>query len=85
VVPTVQQWEAFWTAIDRIGVWSWEERYDTREVCDGVQWEIDIIYAGRRIRCFGSNKYPGGRNMEQGLPFEEFLMAVEALVGQPFG
>ncbi len=28
VTPSATDWERFWTAMDRIGVWSWEARYD---------------------------------------------------------
>lgn len=77
VVPSADEWERFWTAIDHIGVWSWEARYDDLDVCDGTQWEIDIRQGSRRVRCFGSNAYPE--------PFQEFLAAVKALVRQPIG
>jgi hypothetical protein len=85
VVPTAQQWQEFWASMDRIGVWDWQQRYDNPYVVDGIQWEIDLSDGVRRVRCFGSNKYPGGRNLERGRPFRQFLAAVEALVRQPFG
>jgi hypothetical protein len=85
VVPTAKEWETFWTALDRIGVWSWQGNYYTHGMMDGTQWSIDLSDGVRRVRSYGSNAYPGGEGWKRGRPFSEFLSAVEALVRQPFG
>lgn len=79
VVPSDSDWEAFWTAMDGLGVWNWEASYDDPEICDGTQWEVEIYFGdgSHHVRCTGSNRYPE--------LFQQFLEAVEALVGQPFG
>lgn len=77
VVPSVSDWETFWAALDKIGVWSWQARYDDLETCDGTQWEIDLSDGSRSVRCSGSNRYPRS--------FQQFLEAVGALVRHPFG
>ena len=85
IVPSGVDWESFWTAMDRIGVWNWQARYNDRETLDGTQWSIDISKGSRSVRCFGSNAYPGGKDLQHARPFQEFLAAVRALVRQPFG
>lgn len=85
VVPSASDWETFWAAIDKAGVWNWAARYDDLETCDGTQWELDLSDGSRHVRCVGSNLYPGGPDLEHARPFQEFLDAVGALVGQPFG
>lgn len=79
VVPSVSDWETFWAALGKIGVWSWQASYDDPEICDGTQWEIEIDLGdgSHRVRCTGSNRYPRS--------FQQFLEAVGALVRQPFG
>lgn len=77
VVPSASDWEAFWAALDKIGVWSWHASYHHPEILDGTQWELDLGDGSRHVRCTGSNRYPRS--------FQKFLDAVGALVGQPFG
>ena len=77
VMPTDEAWKSFWAALDRINVWGWAAHYDDLEILDGTQWELDLSNGTRRVKCSGSNAYPP--------EFEQFLAAVEALVGQPFG
>lgn len=79
VVPSGPGWNTFWATLDKIGVWSWQARYDDPEICDGTQWEVEIDFGdgSHHVRCTGSNRYPE--------LFQQFLEAVEALVGQPFG
>jgi hypothetical protein len=85
VVPTVQDWEAFWSAIDRIGVWQWQPRYDDPDILDGTQWTLELMNGPRRVKSFGSNSYPGGTDRGHAQPFEQLLDAIGALVRQPFG
>lgn len=85
VIPSAAAWERFWASLDQVGIWNWEAHYDDLETCDGEQWSININDGSRSVRSSGSNAYPGGANREHARPFQEFLEAVGALVGQPFG
>jgi hypothetical protein len=85
VVPSDADWETFWSDLDAIGVWSWQRSYVDLEILDGVQWSIEISNGSSRVRCSGSNAYPGGKHVLSAKPFGQFLEAVEALVRQPFG
>jgi hypothetical protein len=85
VTPSAENWATFWAAMDRIGVWSWDARYDDVEVLDGIQWSIEISDSSRSVRCLGSNAYPGGQNLKHARPFREFLNVIESLVRRPFG
>src|SRR6185436_688723 len=69
LVPTVQEWEAFWAAIDQIGVWQWQSRYDNPDILDGTQWTLELTNGSRRVKCFGSNSFPGGSDREHARPF----------------
>jgi hypothetical protein len=85
VVPTTQEWEAFWATIDQIGVWQWQSRYDNPDILDGIQWTLELMNGCRRVKCFGSNSYPGGSDIEHAQPFQQLLEAIGALVRRPFG
>lgn len=75
VTPSADAWDTFWAELDRINVWAWRPRYDTR-ILDGEQWTAEIRHEARSVRSFGSNRYPRR--------FQEFLQAVRALTGRPF-
>jgi hypothetical protein len=85
VVPTSADWQNFWATIERIGVWGWEAGYDDLETLDGCQWSLAISYGSRRLKCYGSNLFPGQTDLERARPFQQFLDAVALLVQQPFG
>ena len=37
----------------------WEQVYDDANICDGVQWELEISYNGGKLfKCYGSNQCP---------------------------
>ncbi|GIW40801.1 MAG: hypothetical protein KatS3mg076_1378 [Candidatus Binatia bacterium] len=86
VTVTDEQWAAFRSALDALGVWQWRPEYPNPGVCDGTGWSIDIAYADRKIRSHGDNNYPrrdGSPNNEptQTETFAEFCRAVRSLLG----
>jgi hypothetical protein len=85
ISPSREDWRAFWTRLDQIGVWNWRKRYDDPDVLDGTQWSLDISDGVRTLQCFGSNRYPENLATKGSSPFKQFLKAVEALIRQPFG
>jgi len=59
VIPvTDAQWVAFRQELDEIGVWAWQREY-YNDAMDGIQWDLSIAYADKKIRSDGSNAYPG--------------------------
>lgn len=76
--PSAAAWETFKAKLDQIGVWEWQGDYHDRGILDGAQWEFEVKYPDRSIRCYGSNAYPPG--------FKRLLEAISALAGRrPFG
>lgn len=76
-------WERWWRAIERAGVWDWERNYTTLDVCDGTVWALEIRHAGRSVVSEGMNGYPGGDGpvYARTSSFAKFLRAVQALTG----
>ncbi len=85
VAPSAHDWASFWSALDRIGVWRWQPHYHDLDVVDGTQWSLDLDDGVQKVQCSGSNAYPGGNDLEQAQPFQEFLAAISALIRHPFG
>lgn len=77
VTPSAEAWADFWAELDRIKIWSWREQYDDPRIMDGTQWSVAISDGARSIKSVGSNRYPRR--------FQEWLQAVRALTGRPFG
>lgn len=90
ISDTIEGWDAFRSELDAIGIWDWHTGYVNEDICDGTQWEVRIIWGGRRCRVWGSNEYPnaGGmpsRTSEPTAAFSRFLHAVSRLAGgKPF-
>ncbi|MEF2145458.1 MAG: hypothetical protein V3573_08435 [Desulfovibrionaceae bacterium] len=83
IAPTPEQWLCFWRECEAIGVWAWEECYDS-EWCDGYGWSIKMEYSGHLLESWGNNNYPGvvPFPMEsQGREWPRFIRAVERLLG----
>lgn len=73
LAPTPEQWEEFWSALHRAGVWGWKERYPNPGIVDGTMWSIEIEHEGRSITSRGDNAFPKR--------FDAFLEAVRRLLG----
>ena len=86
VRPTDEEWSAFWSELERLGVWNWRRDYFNSNVCDGTQWGVKVNHAGRNIKVSGSNSYPkaDGKPNRSTSPTECFNMfsaAVSRLAG----
>ncbi|HEU5070322.1 MAG TPA: hypothetical protein VFV96_07905 [Verrucomicrobiae bacterium] len=81
--PTPDEWAAFWSALDRIGVWHWERDYPDPGVLDGIDWQLELRHDGRAVASAGSNCYPGGNGPEYSREsaFGQFLQALQKLSG----
>lgn len=85
IEPAKEQWIEFWKKIDEIGIWNWNEDYDTADFLDGIEWRIKIVLGDRKIESCGSNAYPdlNPKNIRRVLTptFEGFLYVFKKLTG----
>lgn len=62
LVPTKDQWLAFWDAADKMKLWSWKKVYLPKHVgmtvFDGGTWRLVARYKGRSIDTRGENAGP---------------------------
>lgn len=87
VTPTVEQWRDFRQAMDKLAVWRWQRDYPNRDIADGTQWRVDIVYADRAVSSEGSNNFPGPDGKPNSAPyqteaFRAFIGAFEKLLGK---
>jgi hypothetical protein len=87
ITPSPEQWRAFRSAMDTIGVWTWHEKYMPNEmISDGTSWSLSLRYPDRSIVTGGGNCYPDAHGDPTGVPlrtpaFRQFEAAIEALLG----
>jgi hypothetical protein len=81
--PTPEQWQAFWEATDRAGVWSWQPRYVNPTEEEGVQWQVALQAGERQVRSYGDSAFPsaGTSAAEPSPEFRQFLDALRQLIG----
>ena len=86
VVPSAEQWRAFWASANGVGVGRWRPAYRADGIMDGVGWGLRMVVDGREIKSWGSNAFPdgSGRSHEGDVTpeFRAFLDAFDQLVGQ---
>ena len=67
VTPGVSAWKAFRLVCDLLNIWDWKETYVDRNIMDGHQWSIDLVYPDKTLKSSGSNSYPpGGQSIASG-------------------
>lgn len=71
IQPSQEEWLNFWDALERIGVWKWNQKYVNTDICDGTQWKLNIEKSGHIVSIYGSNEFPES--------FQEFEAALNAL------
>ncbi|MBU5635901.1 hypothetical protein KOM00_04065 [Geomonas sp. Red69] len=80
-----KDWRHFWLECQKVGLWSWQSKYEGVELCDGTDWEIEIIWDNREVFSCGTNAFPGDdvftETSDYPPPFKKFLGAVRKLVG----
>ncbi len=86
ISATKDDWDAFRSEIDAIGIWNWQKIYHDLDYCDGNQWEIRIKWGRRSCNIYGSNNYPNedgtpSESNETSETFSRFLHAVMRLAG----
>ncbi len=70
--------------METAGVWQWQANYKNDDICDGIQWSLKLKHLDRRVRCEGSNDYPGstGPDYSPTGDVAHFLKALRTLTGQ---
>jgi hypothetical protein len=83
--PSVAAWKRFWRSVEKLGVWSWDPKYDNFDILDGVAWELSLRYQGKAVRSEGTNAFPGivKDSGEYTATYSEFLKALRTLAGLP--
>jgi len=86
ITPAETQWHEFRQTLDELKIWQWRGNYPNKNVKDGTQWSIDIIYADRVLKTKGDNSYPDDAGKPNGKPeptevFNRYLSAVQKLMG----
>lgn len=56
---------------------NWKSKYIEPGVCDGTQWEIEIIKEDRNVKKYGDNKFPKD--------WDEFCEIIKRISGKKFG
>ncbi len=73
VKPSSAQWSRFLHRLDEIGVWRWQEEYDTTDPHDETNWSLSLSHHGRHVVSRGEGQYAPG--------FVDYLRAVRDLLG----
>ena len=83
--PSPRTWEAFWHAVEEVGLWEWKSEYDKPEV-GGVSWSVRIAHSGNHVNSVGGNTYPpDGDSPKPSAVFRKFCASVRKLIGgRPF-
>jgi len=65
VVPSAEQWQRFWKALEMAAVWDWKTSYEANvppNVTSGIAWELTIARGDRRVTSRGRNAYPANHD-----------------------
>lgn len=88
VVPSAQDWEAFWAAVDDAGVRRWTGQYVAEGYVDGVGWSLRLARGGVVTESHGVNAYPDRDGREHEIfvtaDFRAFLDALGTLTRWEF-
>lgn len=71
VAVTPEEWDAFWTKVDLLDVWSWKTYY--RRARDGGKWSLELQRGDRQVTASGRNAGPDN--------YSEFYRSLKQLVG----
>ena len=71
--PEKNKWDKFFLFLDKINIWEWKKEYIDHNILDGTQWEINFSNSLKKIKSYGSNKFPNKKI------FKNLLMEIEIL------
>jgi hypothetical protein len=83
VRPSDATWRAFWSELDALDVWAWDDRYEPLHMAtDGYAWDVRMAYAGRSCDSSGYMAFPRtDLGAEGSATWDSFLLAVRDLLG----
>jgi len=79
ITPDNIKWVKFWSDVRNIGVWYWQKQYDN-EICDGIEWELELVFGGREISSRGFGAYPPKATESPSEAFKQLLRAFGELM-----
>jgi len=79
IIPDNIKWTKFWSDVRNIGVWYWQKQYDNK-VCDGIDWELDLVSCNREVRSQGFAAYPPKGTGDPSEAFKQLLRAFGELM-----
>ncbi len=81
--PAPGAWHRFWAAVDGLGVWDWDGRYDAQGDVDGAGpgWVLRLARGHRSIDVSGFAAFPDGTPGRPGPGFRRLCRELSALVG----
>ena len=59
--------------LDNNKIWEWNKKYIDQNILDGTQWEIDFSNSVKRVKSYGSNKFPNKNE------FKNLIIQIENL------
>ena len=62
--PSKIKWDNFFLFLDNIKIWEWKKEYVDPNILDGTQWEIEVSNSSKKIKSYGSNKFPNKKNFK---------------------
>jgi hypothetical protein len=75
VRPGLEEWQRFWSVVDRLNVWDWQGDYSEDALC-GTPWHLEMQRHGNSMSCSGN------RGISAPPGFDQFYEAMMRLVGQ---
>jgi len=80
IIPEESEWQSFWGVVRNTGVWHWREKYLEMCVCDGIEWELELVQNSRSIKSQGSSSYPPNGAYIPSESFKQLLRAFGELI-----
>jgi hypothetical protein len=80
--PSPREWDRFWRAVARLGVWQWADGFERGRATGEPTWSLELALGNRRLRTSGFDAYPPLAEGPQVTPlFASFCAAVSRLAG----
>jgi hypothetical protein len=80
--PSLREWERFWQAVARVGVWQWADGFERGGGGGEQTWSLELSLDSRRLVTSGFDAYPPLAEGPEPTPaFASFCAAVSRLVG----
>ena len=71
--PPKEKWDQFWVFLENKKIWEWNKEYIDQNILDGTQWEIEFSNSVKKVKSYGSNKFPNKKE------FKNLIIQTETL------